>query len=112
EQPPAHGGERAIENLEQRGTLRTGAQRLDQLKVAARHLIEGKDVAAAHERRAREVRKPAWLELPGVAQQRTSGANRRAVFRRDSQPIERREPERAHQVLAREIRVELPRLTL
>ena len=55
EQAPAHGGERPVDDVEQGGPFRSSAERLDQLQVAARHLVERQHVAPPHDRGARQV---------------------------------------------------------
>ena len=55
-----------------------------------------------------QVRQAARLELARVAQQRTGGADSRPVLRADAQAIERGDAVGPHQILARELRVELP----
>ncbi len=61
QQPTSHGRQCTIEHFEQCGAFDTRSQRLDELEVAARHLIEWQDVASMHDCRMRKVRQPARL---------------------------------------------------
>ena len=82
EQPAAHRRERAVDRLQQRGVPGTGHERLDQLQVAAGHLVEPEVRVAAAHGGARQVRHAAGLQLGEVAEQRTRRAQGRRVLRR------------------------------
>ena len=112
QQPPTHRRQGPVQHLEQRASLRARPQRLDQLQVAAGHLVERQHVAAVDDAGPREVGQAARLQLARVAEQRTRGAQRGPVVRRDAQPVERGECEGTGQVLARQLRIELPRFPL
>src|SRR5206468_7099888 len=85
---------------------------LYQLQVTPGHLVERQQVAAPQHAGAGEVRQAPRLQLPRVAEQRPDGAERSAVARLDAEPVEGSHSERACQVLARELGIELPRLAL
>jgi hypothetical protein len=111
QQARAHRRLRAIEHGQQRAravAVGARAQRLDQLEVAARHLVERHRAAGALHRRPREVRQAAGLQLAQVAQQRTGGADGRLVGGTEAEALERVHGELARQVVARQRRIELP----
>ena len=110
QQPAAHRREGAVDDSEQGGAFRVpaGAERLDELEIAPRHLIERQDVTAPHDGGVRQMRQAAGLQLARVAQQRAGGANGRSVVRADAKPIERGDTVGARQVFARQLGVEFP----
>jgi hypothetical protein len=90
------------------GVCCAGTQRLDELEIAARHLVERQHVAASHDRGVGQVRQAAGLQLARVAQQRAGGADRRAVVYTDAQPIQRRDAVGAREIFTCERGVEFP----
>ena len=85
-------------------------QRLDQLEVAAGHLVEPEMGATAPHSGARQVRHAAGLEFGEIAQQCAGGAERRVVVLANAQSVERCECEASGQLLPRQRGVELPAL--
>ena len=102
---------RAIEHADQRAArVVAGAERLDQLEVPARHLVERHRAAGTFDARAREVRQSARLQLAQVAQQRTARAHRDRICRADPEPLEGLHREVRRQRVVRQRRLELPSL--
>ena len=85
EQAPAHGRHRGVERLEQGAAPCARAERLDQLQVAAGHLVEPEERVA----RAGTMGRARWGS-PAAAARRDSGAARRRRRRRAHRPAPRR----------------------
>ena len=110
QQPGPHRRHRAVQHLEQRRPGRSRPEWLHELEVAPRHLVEREHVARAEQARAGEMRETGGLQFARVPEQRARGAQRRPIARLHPKPVERSQPERARQVLAGELGVELPDL--
>ena len=110
EEPAAHGRHRRVHRLQQGATARAGAQRLDQLEIAAGHLVEPEKGLAPADEGAAQVGQAGGLELDQIAEQGSRRADRRRVVRSHAESVERREREPAGELFACEIRIELPAL--
>ena len=110
QQPRAHRRDGRVDRLEQGDAARAGAERLDELEVAAGHLVEPEVPVGAAHRGAGEVLEAAGLQLGEVAEQGAGGADGGVVGGAESEAVERGQVEAARQFLARQRGVELPAL--
>ena len=108
EEPGSHRSGREIEHLEERNAFVARSERLDQLQVAAGHLVEPEESVRPPDRRPIQVRKAARLEVGDVAEQTAGRADRGPVVGTDAEAVERGKRKPATELFARELRVELP----
>ena len=114
QQPRAHRRRRAVEHGEQRALGAAAAQRLHQLEIAARHLVERHRCRPARSTlRTREMR-----QRRRAAARADSGAARpprrspQSVAAVDAEPVESTHAELPREIVARQRLVELPRFAL
>jgi len=111
QQARAHRCLRAVQHREQRALGTAAAQRLDELQVAPRHLVQRHGAAGALHLRTGEMRHAAGLQFLQVSEQRARRAYRGIVLRFQPEPIESLHAELTRQVVTTERLVELPALT-
>ena len=112
QQAAAHRRHGGVDRFEQRAAAGSGAERLHQLEVPARHVVEPEVGIDTADEWPGEVGKSGRLQLAQVAEQRAGGAERGRVAGADTEPIERGEAEAARHLFAREVGIELPGVAL
>ena len=104
----AHGRDGVVQHRDEGGALVSRAQRLGQLQVPARHLVDHHGRAGtAHDGRL-QVRQPAGADLRDVGEQGARGAHRGRITRLDAESLQGEHSVGALRFLARRLLSEDP----
>ncbi len=89
EQPASHRREGVVEHIEHRAVASAASQRLDELEIAPRHVVERHDAARALDERRCQVRDAGGLQLTEIAQQCARSADRGRILGAHTESLER-----------------------
>ena len=108
EKAGAHGGSCGVEHREEGGVAFAGAQRLDQLQVAAGHGVQGHERARAQHPGCQEVVRSAGADLGHVGDEGAGGADQEAVAGLEPEAVEGLDPVAAHELVTSGLLFERP----